>query len=127
VSIQDEQRQRFEAKLRRELGDVVLGLLNDPGTEDILLNPDSVLWAKRMGEGFVAVGQILPPQAASAMNTIAAWKGTVMNHDRPILETELPLDGSRFEGIISPVVRQPIFAIRLRPRRIFTLAEYEQR
>jgi len=127
VSIQDEQRQRFEAKLRRGLGDVVLGLLNDPGTEDILLNPDSVLWAKRMGEGFVAVGQILPPQAASAMNTIAAWKGTVMNHDRPILETELPLDGSRFEGIISPVVRQPIFAIRLRPRRIFTLAEYEQR
>ena len=61
------------------------------------------------------------------MNTIAAWKGTVMNHDRPILETELPLDGSRFEGIISPVVRQPIFAIRLRPRRIFTLDEYEQR
>jgi type IV secretion system protein VirB11 len=50
-----------------------------------------------------------------------------MNHDRPILETELPLDGSRFEGIMSPVVRQPIFAIRLRPRRIFTLNDYEQR
>lgn len=79
-----------------------------------------------MGEGFAPVGQIPPAQAVSAMNTIAAWKGTVMNHDRPILETELPLDGSRFEGIISPVVRQPIFAIRLRPRRIFTLDEYEQ-
>jgi Flp pilus assembly CpaF family ATPase len=79
-----------------------------------------------MGEGFVAVGQIPPAQAVSAMNTIAAWKGTVMNHDRPILETELPLDGSRFEGIVSPVVRQPIFAIRLasrahlHPRRIRT-------
>ena len=66
-----------------------------------------------------------PTQAASALNTIAAWKGTVMNHDRPILETELPLDGSRFEGIVSPVVRSPIFAIRLRPRQIFTLEEYE--
>jgi type IV secretion system protein VirB11 len=122
---QNEQSQRFEAKLKRELGDTVLGLLADDRTEDILLNPDSVLWTKRMGEGFVAVGQIPPAQAASAMNTIAAWKGTVMNHDRPILETELPLDGSRFEGIISPVVQQPIFAIRLRPRRIFTLDEYE--
>jgi type IV secretion system protein VirB11 len=122
----DEQRQRFEAKLRRELGETVLGLLNDRRTEDILLNPDSVLWTKRMGEGFAPVGQIPPTKAVSAMNTIAAWKGTVMNHDRPILETELPLDGSRFEGIISPVVRQPIFAIRLRPRRIFTLDEYEQ-
>ena len=127
VIIQDEQRQRFEAKLRRELGDTVLGLLADSRTEDILLNPDAVLWTKRMGEGFVAVGQIPPAQAVSAMNTIAAWKGTVMNHDRPILETELPLDGSRFEGIVSPVVRQPIFAIRLRPKRIFTLDEYEQR
>ena len=127
VIIQDEQHQRFEAKLRRELGDTVLGLLADSRTEDILLNPDAVLWTKRMGEGFVAVGQIPPAQAVSAMNTIAAWKGTVMNHDRPILETELPLDGSRFEGIVSPVVRQPIFAIRLRPKRIFTLDEYEQR
>ncbi len=124
---QNEQSQRFEAKLKRELGDTVLGLLADDRTEDILLNPDSVLWTKRMGEGFMAVGQIPPAQAVSAMNTIAAWKGTVMNHDRPILETELPLDGSRFEGIVSPVVRQPIFAIRLRPKRIFTLDEYEQR
>jgi type IV secretion system protein VirB11 len=124
---QNEQSQRFEAKLKRELGDTVLGLLADDRTEDILLNPDSVLWTKRMGEGFVAVGQIPPAQAVSAMNTIAAWKGTVMNHDRPILETELPLDGSRFEGIVSPVVRQPIFAIRLRPKRIFTLDEYEKR
>ena len=125
VMVGDEQRQRFEAKLRRELGETVLNLLNDRRTEDILLNPDSVLWSKRMGEGFAPVGKIPPAQAVSAMNTIAAWKGTVMNHDRPILETELPLDGSRFEGIISPVVQQPIFAIRLRPRRIFTLDEYE--
>jgi type IV secretion system protein TrbB len=65
-------------------------------------------------------------QAGSALNTIAAWKGTVMNHDRPILETELPLDGSRFEGITSPVVRRPVFAIRLRPKQIFTLDEYEE-
>ena len=48
-----------------------------------------------------------------------------MNHDRPILETELPLDGSRFEGIISPVVRNPIFAYKSVPRQIFTLADYE--
>ena len=124
--IQDEQRQRFDAKLRRELGEVILAALADPRTEDVLLNPDSTLWSKRMGEDFVAVGHMPPAQAASAMNTIAAWKGTVMNHDRPILETELPLDGSRFEGLISPVVRQPVFAIRLRPRRIFTLEDYEQ-
>jgi type IV secretion system protein VirB11 len=50
----------------------------------------------------------------------------VLNHERPILETELPIDGSRFEGIVSPIVRKPVFAIRLRPKRVFSLAEYEK-
>ena len=88
----EEQRQRFEAKLKRELGDLILAHLADPRMEDILLNPDSMLWVKRMGEGFLPVGEIPPAQAASAMNTIAAWKGTSLNHERPMLETELPLD-----------------------------------
>ena len=66
-----------------------------------------------------------PPRRSSALSTIAAWRGTVLNHQNPILETELPIDGSRFEGIVSPVVRSPVFAIRLRPRKIFTLDEYE--
>ena len=123
--IQDEQHQRLEVKLRRELGEKVLSLLADDRTEDILLNPDSSLWVKRMSEGFQRVGSMPPAQAASALGTIAAWRGTVLNHEHPMLETELPLDGSRFEGIVAPVVRRPVFAIRLRPRRIFSLVEYE--
>lgn len=122
----DEQYNRLEAKLKRELGEVVLGLLSDYQTEDIVLNPDSSVWVKRMGQGFQHVGEMPPAQAASALNTIAAWKGTVLNHERPVLETELPLDGSRFEGIVSPIVRNPVFAIRLRPKKIFSLSDYEQ-
>jgi len=121
----DEQHQRLEVKLRRELGDQVLRLLDDNLTEDILLNPNGSLWAKRMGQGFSRIGEMPAAQAASALGTIAAWRGTVLNHERPILETELPIDGSRFEGIVSPVVRQPVFAIRLRPRKIFNLDDYE--
>jgi type IV secretion system protein VirB11 len=122
----EEQRTRYEIKLKREFGELVLSLLADESTEDVLLNPDSSLWAKQIGKGFVRVGSIPPGQAMSAINTIAAWRGTTVNHDRPILETELPLDGSRFEGIVPPVVAQPMFAIRMRPRQIFTLADYER-
>jgi Flp pilus assembly CpaF family ATPase len=125
TAVQDEQRQRLESKLKRELGETVLSHLADDSTEDIVLNPDSSLWVKRIGEGFLRIGEMPPAQAASALNTVAAWKGTVLNHEHPILETELPLDGSRFEGIVSPVVRQPVFAIRLRPKRVFRLEEYE--
>src|SRR5256714_2329464 len=78
-----------------------------------------------MGGGFGGSGNRAPARAASALGTIAAWRGTVLNHEHPILETELPIDGSRFEGITAPVVQQPVFAIRLRPRKIFSLDEYE--
>jgi Flp pilus assembly CpaF family ATPase len=123
--IQDEQHQRLEVKLRRELGEHILRLLDDSLTEDILLNPDGSLWVKQMGHGFSRIGEMPAAQAASALGTIAAWRGTVLNHEHPILETELPIDGSRFEGIVPPVVRRPVFAIRLRPRKIFSLDDYE--
>jgi type IV secretion system protein VirB11 len=121
----NDQYSRLEAKLRRELGESVTDLLGEVDVEDILLNPDSSLWVKRRGEGFVPAGSMAPATAASALGTVAAWRGTVLNHDHPILETELPLDGSRFEGVVPPVVRQPVFAIRLRSPKIFTLEDYE--
>jgi len=121
----NDQYARLEAKLKRELGEAILNLLAEEGVEDILLNPDSTLWVKRRGAGFVQAGTMPPATAASALGTIAAWRGTVLNHEHPILETELPLDGSRFEGVVQPVVREPVFAIRLRPRKVFTLDEYE--
>ena len=122
----DEQHLRLETKLKRELGETVLAALADERTEDILLNPDSSLWVKRIGEGFTRTGEMAPTTALSALATIATWRGTTINHNSPILETELPIDGSRFEGLVSPVVRRPVFAIRLRPRRIFSLEEYEE-
>jgi type IV secretion system protein VirB11 len=119
-----EQQQRLEVKLKRELGDTILGLLDDELIEDIVLNPDSALWAKAMGKDFQRVGQMPASQAVCAMNTIASMRAMVLNSERPVLETELPLDGSRFEGLISPVVRHPVFAIRRRPRRVFSLDQY---
>ena len=54
-----EQDSRLQEKLKRELGPVVLGELQNPKTEDVLLNPDGMLWAKRAGEGFVELGLLI--------------------------------------------------------------------
>lgn len=121
-----EQDSRLQEKLKRELGPVVLGELQNPKTEDVLLNPDGLLWAKRAGEGFVELGPYNQQNAISAMGTIAAWHETVINYERPIVECELPVDGSRFEGLIRPVVSGPTFAIRTKAQRIYTLGEYSQ-
>jgi Flp pilus assembly CpaF family ATPase len=116
---------RRNEKLVRELGPLVASCLSDSRTEDILLNADSTLWVKRTHGDFEVVGRMTSGQAMSAFGTIAAIRDTVINHENPILETELPTDGSRFEGLIPPVVRQPVFAIRQRPRCDFTLTDYE--
>jgi Flp pilus assembly CpaF family ATPase len=125
TTVPDEHYLRLETKLKRELGGQILALLADGRTEDVLLNPDGRLWVKRLGEGFEHVGDLHFGQAASALSTIAAWRGTVLNHNSPILETELPLDGSRFEALVPPIVHRPAFAVRLRPRRVFSIDDYE--
>jgi Flp pilus assembly CpaF family ATPase len=118
--------ERYRAKLRRELGPVVLDALADHAVEDVLLNADGALWIKRAGEGFSKIGTLRASEALSAINTVAACHNTVVNHDVPILETELPLDGSRFEALIPPVVSAPVFAIRVRPRQIYPLSAYAE-
>jgi type IV secretion system protein TrbB len=116
---------RINEKLRRELGAVVLKLMEDDRTEDIVLNPDGTLWVYMLGQGFVEVGRMSEEQAHSVLATIASCRQTVINHDHPILETELPLNGARFEGIVPPVVHRPVFAIRMRSRVIFTLEDFK--
>lgn len=62
--IHDEHQVRLETKLRRELGDQVLSLLNEDRTKDILLNPDGDLRVKRMSERFTGLCEVPPAQAA---------------------------------------------------------------
>jgi Flp pilus assembly CpaF family ATPase len=120
----DQQRERHIKKFTRQFADV-MPELEDCRTEDILLNPDGKLWVKKRGNAFRNFGRMNESTALSAFGTLAAIKDTVINFRNPILETELP-DGSRFEGLRSPIVSAPAFAIRCRPKQIFTLKDYTQ-
>jgi len=122
-----EKRRRLEEKLRRELGQSVVDLLDSQGTvEDILLNADGRLWVKQTGLSYEPFGTMTPTQARSLLSTVASMRNTEVTRHSPILEAELPIWGARFQGLIEPVVRDPVFAIRQRALRIFTLAEYER-
>lgn len=116
---------RLDTRLRRELGKTILTAMEDVLTEDIVVNPDGRLWIYQLGKGWVQLSQMSAQQVYNAVGTVASSRGTVINHEHPILETDLPLDGSRFEALVPPVVRRPVFAIRLRPRKIFALADYQ--
>jgi type IV secretion system protein VirB11 len=48
----------------------------------------------------------------SFIATVASTLETIVTRDSPIIEGELEIDGSRFEGLTPPVVERPVFAIR---------------
>ena len=125
MTAHQEQRARLIEKLKRELGPVVLAALADPKVVEVMLNPDGTLWLDVAGEGMRDTGATLSAQSAmSAMATIASMLDTVITADKPILEGELPLDGSRFEGLIPPNSPAPMFAIRKKAELIYTLTDY---
>lgn len=123
--MQDVARERLHESLRRDLGRVVLDALSNQKVVEIMLNPDSKIWIEDFDAGMVDSGhQMQASQALKLFTTIASMLNTVVNVDNPILEGELPLDGSRFEGLIAPIVGRPIFAIRKKAEIVFTLERY---
>jgi type IV secretion system protein TrbB len=111
-------------KLRRDFGQVFLAALADSETVEILLNPDGTLWQERLGEKPVQIGSMTREKADSVLRTIAACVQTTITREKPTIECELPLDGSRFAGQIPPVVPAPAFAVRKRASRVFSMEQY---
>jgi len=119
-----EKQERVREKLLRELGPNIRAALADPRVIEVVLNPDGKLWVERLGEEMQTVGDMAASNAESLMATIASSLSTTITRERPVLEGELPTDGSRFEGMIPPVVVRPSFAIRKKASRVFSLEEY---
>ncbi len=115
---------RIAEKLRRELGPIICALLDDPTVIEVMLNPDGLLWVERMGAPMEKIGVMSATQAESLMGTVASTLKTQITAQNPILECELPLDGSRFEALIPPVVSAPTFTIRRKAVRVFSLKDY---
>lgn len=117
-------RARQMEALRRNVGADVMKLLEDPAVVEVMLNPNGGLWIDVMGTGMRQAGSMDPVRSLSIINSVAALLGTVVTAEAPILECELPLDGSRFEALIPPLVHQPVFTIRKKALLVFTLADY---
>lgn len=121
----DVQTARLSEKLRRELGPVVLKALADPDVIEIILNPDGRIWVESHTGGMSQTdASMAPTQAENLIGTVAAALNAVANPQNPIIEGELPLTGSRFEGLLPPIAPSPCFVIRKRASVLYTLDHY---
>ncbi len=126
VPAPDEQKRRITETLRRQLGPALCSLLQAPDVVELMLNADGSVWVERLGAPMRPAGRMTAATAESFIATVASTLRGVVTRESPILECELPLSGERFEALIPPVVKAPVFAIRRKASAVFSLDEYER-
>lgn len=115
---------RAKTKLERDMGPLLMDALNDPRTVELMLNADGRVWQELLGEPMKCIGALRTAQGEAIIKTVAGYHGKEVTRLKPIIEGELPLDGSRFAGQLPPIVQAPTFAIRKKAVAIFTLDQY---
>ncbi len=111
--------------LRTAMGSVIANALDDPEVVEVLLNPDGSLWIDRVGSGRSATGIHLSSNAAERLiRLVAIAMGVEVHSGAPSVCVELLERGERFEGVLPPIVRAPMFAIRKRAIGVIRLADY---
>ncbi|MCD9504013.1 P-type conjugative transfer ATPase TrbB [Photobacterium phosphoreum] len=98
--------------------------INNDAVTEIMLNPDGNLWVEEFGKPCYISHQVDNETAQNLINSIAASMNTIVNNQHPILECELLTDGSRFEGLVPPIVQNVSFTLRKKAIRVFTLEDY---
>jgi len=125
TSTREEQTRRLAESMKRQLGSLC-GLLHESDVVELMLNADGTVWVDRLGQPMEPAGTMQSATAESFIATVASTLRGTVTRENPILECELPLDGSRFEALIPPVVSAPVFTIRRKASAVFSLDEYER-
>ena len=86
------------------LGDDVIREWNDPLTLELMCNPDGSVWIEKAGSSPKLIGQMEAYNADNICRIVADSLGKTFSKDQPIIEGEWPIDGSRFEGLVPPIV-----------------------
>src|SRR5260370_3659223 len=125
ISTREEQTRRLAESMKRQLGSLC-GLLHESDVVELMLNAAGTVWVDRLGQPMEPAGTMQSATAESFIATVASTLRGTVTRENPILECELPLDGSRFEALIPPVVSAPVFTIRRKASAVFSLDEYER-
>lgn len=117
--------ERLHLTLADTLPPDLLEALNDPSVVEIMLNDDRKVFVERLGcDKMQKLKKINRSVSEEIIRLVAGILNLVIPPEKPILECEWPLDGSRFAALLPPLVANPVFTIRKRAVKVFTLEEY---
>lgn len=103
----------------------ILPYFQDKMVVEIMLNQDGRIWTDTLTIGCRPTDVVMDSEdALRFIRIVASATNTTITKEDPILSTELPYFGSRFEALVPPVVEKPVFTIRQKAKVIFDLQSY---
>ena len=116
---------RFHQMLQTAFGPDMMRYFDDPDVIEIMLNPDGKIFIETLHNGKVLTPiQISSIQSESIIKLVASFKNQISDKNSPIVSSEIPFNGARFQGWLPPIVENPCFSIRKRALKIFSLQDY---
>lgn len=120
-----ERERRFRTTLERELGATIGAKLRDSTVTNLGILETGRLWYEAAGEGLVVLDErMAPDQVRALLATVANFLGVELTAEAPLLDGELPYDGSRVSACIPPVTTAPTLTIRTHHHKTIPLESY---
>jgi type IV secretion system protein VirB11 len=108
-----------------KLGPAIVDALDDPTVSEIMVNADGRLWLERLERGMEKTDCVVKPKdIGRLLRALASARGARLNATSPILQCDLPGYRARVEGIIPPISRAPLLAIRKYRLMTYSLEDY---
>ncbi len=117
---------RAYERFQSSFGPLIRNALIDDDITEIMLNPDGSLFAEFKGGGLVKLGTLPSGDAEAVVRTIASVANRELKSLSPIFSGEVPGNGARFEALLPPLVRAPIFSIRKHSVSFISLEQLAQ-
>ncbi len=119
---------RIIEKLKRELGQGIINLLEKDNVTEVMANADGTVWAVSFGgnsSGDLTDIRLTVEDRIAFLGTVATMVNKSLHEETPTVEGILPWDGSRVTGVIPPQsIKGPVFNIRKKANKVYTLDEY---
>lgn len=107
------------------LGELALILLREDVLEVYCNSTDTNVWIEYAGKGRVRSEiSISAEDRRKIIQTVATFSNSIANSENPIITSELPKYGYRFEGSLPDISLLPSFNIRKPAGVVFTLDDY---
>lgn len=107
------------------LGNENKKLLEEDDIIELYINNDRKIWVDTLSKGRYFTGKYMEAsESMRIIQSVADYTDKIVDKTCPFISAELPGTGSRFQGVIPPIVDNPVFNIRKKGIKIFTLDDY---